>query len=510
MLETLDLKARLGNKACREAMDRLELELPIRHRAILEHGIPVLVLFEGWFSSGRGDSIGQLVHHLDPRATRVHVTHASSEEDRRRPWPWRFWRRTPARGRIEVFDRSWYYLLWNQRDEGTLDAARWERELQAVGEFERQLVDDGTALVKCWLHIGPGEQKRRLKAWAKDETQRWRVSDEDWKRHRAYPRRLALAEEMLARTHTHRAPWTLIEAEDENHRRVRVLAAVAEAMRHALEQRGIPVPTPELLPDAAEAGHPLEPIVVADPLKVPPPIPPDSPLARVDLSCRLERDEYAKRLKKAQARLRELEFLCYSRRLPAVVVFEGWDAAGKGGAIRRLTESLDPRGYAVVPIAAPTAAEKAHHYLWRFWNEIPKDGHWAIFDRSWYGRVLVERVEGFASEAEWRRAYQEINEFERALVSHGTVVVKFWLHISPEEQLARFRRREQSPLRRHKITAEDWRNRGKWPPYLAAVSDMLRQTSTTHAPWTVVEANDKLWARVKVVETVIRAIEARL
>jgi polyphosphate:AMP phosphotransferase len=510
MLETLDLRARLGNKAYREAMDRLELELPILQRAVFEHGIPVLVLFEGWFASGRGDSIGQLVHHLDPRATRVHVTHASSEEDRLRPWPWRFWRRTPARGRIEVFDRSWYYLLWNHRDEGTLDAARWERELQAVDEFERQLVDDGTALVKCWLHIGPDEQKRRLKAWAKDETQRWRVSDEDWKRLRNYPRRLALAEEMLARTNTHRGPWTLVEAEDENHRRVRVLSAVADAMRRALEQRGIHVPTPEELPDAPASGSPLEPIVAADPLTALPALPKDSPLARADLSRRLERDEYAKRLKKGQARLRELEFLCYTKRLPAVIVFEGWDAAGKGGAIRRLTESLDPRGYAVVPFAAPTATEKAHHYLWRFWSEVPKDGHWALFDRSWYGRVLVERVEGLATEPEWRRAFQEINEFERALVTHKTVVVKFWLHISPEEQLARFRRREQSPLRRHKITAEDWRNRAQWPPYLAAVSDMLRQTSTTHAPWTVVEANDKLWARVKVVETVIKAIEARL
>ena len=510
MLETLDLEARLGNRAFREAMGRLEQELPILQRAIFEHGIPVLVLFEGWFASGRGDSIGQLVHHLDPRATRVHVTHASSEEDRMRPWQWRFWRRAPARGRIAVFDRSWYYLLWNLRDEGLLDTARWERELQAVDEFERQILEDGTTLLKFWLHIGQGEQKRRLKAWARDETQRWRVSDEDWKRLRNYPRRLALAEEMLARTNTHRAPWTLVAAEDENHRRLRVLRAVADGLRRALEQRGIHPPTPEELPDAPVDGTSLVPIVAKDPLGAPSAIPGDSPLARADLSRRLERDAYGKRLKKAQARLRELEFRCYVKRLPVVIVFEGWDAAGKGGAIRRLTEQLDPRGYAVIPVAAPTATEKEHHYLWRFWNEVPKDGHWAIFDRSWYGRVLVERVEGFAVEAEWRRAYQEINEFERALVTHKAVVVKFWLHIAAEEQLVRFRRREQSPLRRHKITEEDWRNRAKWPAYLAAVDDLLRQTSTPHAPWTVVEANDKLWARVKVVETVIAAVEARL
>ncbi len=510
MLETLDLTARMPKEGYREATERLRLVLPHLQRSVYERGIPVLVLFEGWFSSGRGDSIGQLVHQFDPRATRVHVTHASSEEDRLRPWQWRFWRRLPSRGRIEIFDRSWYYLLWNQRDEGSLDSARWERELQAVDEFERAIVDDGTVLIKFWLHIGPQEQKRRLKAWAKDETQRWRVSDEDWKRHRNYRRRLVLAEEMLARTNTHRAPWTLVASEDENLRRVRVLWTVAETLREALERRGFHAPLPEELPDTPPAGGKLQPIAASDPLDQVPALPKDSPLAGVDLSRSLTPEAYARRLKKAQVRLRELEFRCYTKRLPVVVVFEGWDASGKGGAIRRLTERLDPRGYAVIPIAAPSAVEKQHHYLWRFWAEVPKDGHWAVFDRSWYGRLLVERVEGLAEEDEWKRAFQEINEFERALVTHGTVVVKLWLHISPEEQLARFRRREQSPLRRHKITEEDWRNRARWSAYLAAVSEMLRHTSTTHAPWTIVEANSKQWARVKVVETVLRAIEARL
>lgn len=510
MLETLDLSLSLSKKEYRQAIQELALELPILQRAVYQNRVPVLFLFEGWYASGRGDSIAQLVHHLDPRGTRVHVTHSLSDEDRLRPWLWRFWRRFPARGATGIFDRSWYYLLWNGRFDGSLSPAGLELALRAVDEMESQLTDDGTVLIKFWLHISRNEQKRRLKAWAKDEAQRWRVGEEDWKRLRLYKDRYRLADEMLARTHHHLSPWTLVEAEDENYRRVKVLSTVATVLRQELSRRGIAVPRPEDLPYDPPRGAKLPERAAKDVLKTPPEIPRDSLLARADLSSKLDRETYDRQLKKAQTRLRELEFQCYLHRLPVVIVFEGWDAAGKGGAIKRLTQSLDPRGYAVIPIAAPTATEKAMHYLWRFWAEIPKDGHWGIFDRSWYGRVLVERVEGFATEEEWKRAYQEINEFERTLTAHGTVVVKFWLHIGPEEQLLRFRRRELSPARKHKITDEDYRNRRKWPQYVQAVTDMLRHTSTPGAPWTVVEAQDKLFARIKVLETVVAAIEKRL
>ncbi len=503
MLDTLDLSLRLRKSEGAAALDRLDLELPLLQRAVHEHGIPVLAVFEGWYASGRGDSMTQLVHRVDPRGYRVHVTHASSDEDRMRPWMFRFWRRLPPKGAIGIFDRSWYYLLWNRRSDGELDQAEFERHLAEVNGFERQLVDGGIVLVKYWLHLSQDTQRRRLKQWAKDETQRWRVSDEDWKRYRTYPVRLDVAEDMLARSHTAHAPWTLVEAEDENHRRVKVLSTFAEVLRAELLRRGVP---PGDLRPADDTKKAARVAATKDTMPAGAPLPPDSPLARADHGLALTRDEYRTRLAKAQKKLRELEFASYQRRRPVVIVFEGWDAAGKGGAIRRLTETLDPRGYAVIPVAAPTAAEKAQHYLHRFWAEVPKDGHWTIFDRSWYGRVLVERVEGFAAETEWRRAYAEINEFERSLTVHGAVVVKFWLEISPDEQLARFRRRERTPSRQHKLTAEDWRNRAKWPEYYAAVTDMLRQTSTPHAPWVVVEANDKLWARVKVVETVVRAL----
>jgi polyphosphate kinase 2 (PPK2 family) len=509
MLETLDLSLTLGKKGYEEAISRLETYLPALQRVVHEHGLSVLVAFDGWYASGRGDSIAQLVHCFDPRSYRVHPTHPASDEDRLRPWMWRFWRRLPPDGTFAIFDRSWYDLLWRLRDEGELSAKEWERRLGEINEFERQLVEDGTVLIKVWLHISQKEQRRRLRDWVRDETQRWRVSDEDWKRHKHYRARHRIAEEMLARTHTHCGPWMLVEAEDENHRRVKVLEGVAETLRRELPRLGVPPADLEPLPVEAENGAPSAFESSEDTLPEQMMLPEDSPLSRVDRTLALPRDEYKKRLGAAQKRLRALEFECYQKRLPVVLVFEGWDAAGKGGAIRRLTARLDPRGYTVIPVSAPTAGEKARHYLWRFWAEIPKDGHWAIFDRSWYGRVLVERVEGFAASEEWRRAYQEINEFERAVTGHGAVLAKFWMDIGPDEQLRRFRSRERSPLKRHKINAEDWRNRAKWPDYYAAVTDMLRQTSTADAPWTIVEADDKPWARVKVLETVVGAVEER-
>jgi polyphosphate kinase 2 (PPK2 family) len=219
---------------------------------------------------------------------------------------------------------------------------------------------------------------------------------------------------------------------------------------------------------------------------------------------------YAKELKRWQARLRELEFTCYERRRPVVVVYEGWDAAGKGGNIKRVIGALDPRGYSVIPIAAPRGDDATHHYLWRFWNRIPKAGHFAIFDRSWYGRVLVERVEGYCTEAEWRRAFHEINEFELALHHFGTVIVKLWLHISKAEQLRRFRERQRLDFKRFKITDEDWRNREKWDRYREAVADAIGRTSTSYAPWTIVEADDKPWSRIKAMRTIAEAIAAGL
>ena len=233
-------------------------------------------------------------------------------------------------------------------------------------------------------------------------------------------------------------------------------------------------------------------------------------LEGVDLTRRLAAKSYGKKIAREQLRLRDLHFRMYEQRVPALSVFEGWDAAGKGGAIKRVTETLEPRGYTVSSFSAPRGEEKTHHYLWRFWRSLPRAGHLGIFDRSYYGRVLVERVEGFCSAEEWRRAYREINEFEAHQASFGMVIVKFWLHLSKEEQLRRFRDRERDPFRSYKLTPEDWRNRARWGAYREAVEEMLARTSTPYAPWTAVEADDKYYARVKVVKTLAGAVERAL
>ncbi len=508
MLETLDLDLKLDKDAYHAAMERLGLELSILQRAAYENGLAALLVFEGLDGAGKGDGIAHLVANMDPRGFRVHTTRAATEDEALRPLLWRFWRRLPARGAIAILDRSWYGVLIDERLSGDLDRAGWDRALEAAKDFERELVDDGTVLVKFWLHISKREQKRRVKAWARDPYQEWRTREPMTARH-PYKHVIEAAEEILARTYAAAAPWVLVEGEDDRHRRVKILTEASETLRRALEARGVEIPEPDPAGDLdggaapSFAPHP-------DPLTGPPPVPRDSPLASLDPARTMPPEAYGPALHHAQGRLRELEFAAYSRRRAAVVVFEGSDAGGKGGAIKRLTEKLDPRGYEVVPVAAPQGDAAAHHYLWRFWREIPKAGHLTVFDRSWYGRVLVERVEGFASEPEWRRAYQEINEFERNLSEAGIVVVKFWLQVSPDEQLRRFRAREATPRKRYKITEEDWRNRAKLPQYLEAVSDMVRFTSTPYAPWTLVEANDKHFARVKVLETAVRALEAGL
>lgn len=506
MLETLDLGLKLSKSDYKAAIDRAGIELGLLQRALREAGIPVTLVFEGWAGAGKGDAIATLVETLDPRGFRVFAPRRPSEEEALRPALWRFWHRLPARGAISIFDRSWYHDPTIARLEGDLDRRAWGRAVDEATAFERELVDDGMVIVKFWLHVSRKEQRRRLAAREAAPGFEGRARDDGGLR-RKHRKTLALVEEMLSISSHRQAPWVLVAAEDDRVRRLKVASETIAAMKRALSARGIAHPTP-LTPEKLEGWKPPRPH--ADTLEKTPALPRRSPLARVDLSRTLSRERYSKALRTAQDELRELEFLSFERRIPLVVVFEGWDAAGKGGAIKRLTEHLDPRGYAVVPIAKPEGDAAARHYLWRFWEGLPKAGHFGIFDRSWYGRVLVERVEGFCTEAEWRRAYGEINAFEKTLRESGCAIVKLWLHVDPDEQLRRFREREASPVKSYKIGDEDWRNRAKWPQYLRAVSEMLQRTSTAHAPWTIVPANDKLHARVTVVKTVARVLGRRL
>ncbi len=494
MLEHIDLSKKISKEAYKEVFPEMEIRMGALQRAARAAGVPVILVFEGWDTAGKGRQINRLTRTLDPRGYRVHAISAPNEVERFFPWLWRFWQNIPPAGRFAIFDRSWYGRVLVERMEGLIDEAQWQEAYDEIVQFEHQLADSGAVIVKFWLHVSQKEQKSRLKALKKDPARSWKADEEEWRQNKNYDKWLLAVEQMLERTGTACAPWTVVESTQNRLGRVRVFETILDRVQQELDRRAqLPETKPEPMPE-----------------------PPDSPMTQqtildlIDLSPSLERDRYQEQLDELQERLRELEYRLYLARIPAVIVYEGQDAAGKGGSIRRLTNGLDPRGYSVVPIAAPNDEERARHYLWRFWRAVPKAGHISIFDRSWYGRVLVERVEGFCTEEEWSRAFREINEFEHQLADFGTVIVKFWLQIDREEQMQRFEARKENPYKQWKITDEDWRNREKWLQYKMAVVDMLQKTSTTYAPWTLLEANCKRYARIKALRTVADAIELAL
>jgi AMP-polyphosphate phosphotransferase len=508
-LDDLDLSAGLTKPAYKKKMPRLRDDLRNMQLAVRAARVPVIVVFEGWDAAGKGDSIGSLTYPMDPRGFKVHTTQEPNEEERHRPFLWRFSTRLPPRGDFAFFDRSWYRRLLEERVDGEITGRDVPAIAAEIRDFERGLIDEGAVLVKFWLHISRKEQARRFMSIEADRYERWRVTQGDWKRHRNYRKYERAARQMLELTSMSDAPWNPIEATDQKYRRIKVFEVLLGVLGKELKAQGYRRPLGRKASHPRGAAELVDAKIRAREQRIQVTVK-TTILDRVDLGRRLTRPKYEKSLDTLQARLRDLGLECYRQRLPVVIVYEGWDASGKGGNIKRLTQELDPRGYEVVSIAAPDETEKAHHYLWRFWRQLPKAGHIGIFDRSWYGRVLVERVEGFAAEAAWRRAYQEINEFERHLTEFGAVIVKFWIHVSPEEQLRRFQEREVTAYKMHKITAEDWRNRTKWNLYKKSVAEMIERTSTTHAPWTIVEGEDKLWARVKTLTAVVSALESRL
>ena len=432
MLDTVDLERELDRATYERNFRPLRDQLSALQRSIYEAAIPVLLVFEGWDAAGKGDTIEKVVGRVDPRGYEVHLTRAPTEEERLRPFLWRFWTRLPERGTIAIFDRSWYRRVTSERVEREVPRRVWETAFEEINQFERMLVDDGTLIVKFFLHVSKAEQRRRFERMEKSKYESWRVNRRDWRAHDKYGAYATAANEMLERTSTSWAPWTVVPATDKRYRRLRVFETLNESFEKALERHHERTSAPKKPPrtTAKKLDHPtLDHTVLDD----------------VDLKKKLAPARYEKELERWQDRLRELEFACYAARVPVIVAYEGWDAAGKGGNIKRLVGSLDPRGYSVIPVAAPKGDEATHHYLWRFWKRLPKAGHLAVFDRTWYGRVMVERVEGFCSETEWSRAYHEILEFERSLANSGMVLVKFWLHVSKATQLARFKERQKDP-----------------------------------------------------------------
>ena len=493
MLEKIDLSKKVDKKTYRRVMDEAEEKLGLLQRECKDAGIPVILVFEGMGAAGKGVQINRLIQALDPRGFDVYACDRPTEDEQMRPFLWRYWTKTPAKGRIAVFDRSWYRSVQVDRFDGLTREDKLGDAYQDILSFEKQLCDDGTVIMKFFLYIDKDEQKKRFKKLEGSKETSWRVTEEDWNRNKDFDRYLKMNEEMLEKTDTDYAPWVIIEAVDKDYAALKIVSTVMDRLEYELEHR-----RPE---DGKQAQR--QESKTRERFK-------NGVLSGIDLSKSLTEEEYKTRLKKLQKRLAELHSELYRLRIPVVIGFEGWDAGGKGGAIKRLTSNLDPRGYRVNPTAAPNDIEKVHHYLWRFWNSVPKAGHIAIFDRTWYGRVMVERIEGFCTEAEWRRAYQEINEMESHMANAGAVVLKFWLHIDKDEQERRFRERQANPAKQWKITDEDWRNREKWDQYEEAVNEMLIRTSTTYAPWIVVEGNDKRYARVKVLQTVVDALEKKV
>jgi polyphosphate:AMP phosphotransferase len=492
MFETAELGRHFDQKDYKKQLPELRAGLLQAQFALSKTNMPVIIIVSGIDGAGRGEVVNALNEWLDTRGLETIALDSLTDEERERPYYWRFWRQLPARGRIGIFFGGWYVDPIVQTAYQKMDTAQLNEALTHIRRFETMLVEDGALILKFWLHLSKEEQHSRLKKLEKNPHTRRSVSKQDWRHAKLYDQFVKAAEQAIRHTDSGDAPWLLVEATDWRYRDLTVGRTVLETLGKHLpvESEITQPPTPTVTQPASSSALTI--------------------LDMVDLSQCLRGKEYRKELETYQGKLHRLAWAAYEQKCSTIIVFEGWDAAGKGGAIRRMTQAMDARLYRVISTAAPTDEERAHHYLWRFWRHIPRAGRVTIYDRSWYGRVLVERVEGFAKEKEWQRAYLEINDFEEQLAKHGNVVIKFWIHVSKDEQLRRFQERENIPYKKHKITDEDWRNREKWEDYTIALNEMVARTSTDFAPWTLVAGDDKRFARVQVIKTVCERLESVL
>jgi polyphosphate:AMP phosphotransferase len=431
----------------------------------------------------------QLLHEwLDARYIDANPCLEATPEERERPFVWRYSLMLPPNGRIGLFLDGWVKDLIGRRLLGEIDQAKFDQRLREMQVFTRALVDDGHVPLRFFFDLSKSDHKRRLKKADRQAERQWRVAEAERRFVENYDDARKPIQDLVSATGTGATPWIVFEDVNRRERNLIIGRTIRDAILAGIERSKVPAQPPRL--DAPPSNKCV--------------------LGEIDLTQRMPKNEYRKRLDVLQTRLRKLALAARKKGRTSILAFEGWDAAGKGGAIRRLSGCMDARDYKVVPIAAPSEEEKRHHYLWRFWKQYPRAGRMLIFDRSWYGRVLVERVEGFATTAEWMRAYDEIRNFEEMLMENGTPLCKFWLHIDPDEQLRRFEEREKTGYKKYKITEEDYRNRGKWRDYEMAANEMINRTDTTAAPWHIVPANDKRSARIQVLRTVCDALEAAL
>ena len=474
-----------GNKnELKAEIKALRERLLAQEQQIREKKLPIIVLTEGWAAAGKGSLINDLISEIDPRFYNVFSPVVLPEKDERYPFLYQYANAIPENGKIMFYDSGWMEGAVRKYLRRDITRKEYKERIRSVNEFERQLRDGGYLILKLFLHIDRDEQRKRINALRENYETEWRVTDEDLWQHKEYKNFFETYDDFMTQTGK-TVQWHVLDGSRKN-------VAVRDALKLLVEM------IDEGMENDRYVGKPFQekfPLVKME------------KLSEVDLSPTLDDEEYKKELKKLQKRLGELHNTVYRKKIPVILCYEGWDAAGKGGNIRRIARPLDPRGFDVMPIASPEPHEINRQYLWRFWTRLPRSGHICIFDRTWYGRVMVERLEGLCTEDDWKRAYNEINEFERQLTDWGAVVIKFWIHIDQDTQLARFNDRQNTPEKQWKLTEEDWRNREKWPLYEEAVDEMLQKTSTENAPWYIIESNDKKYARIKTLKIVIDALE---
>ena len=513
MFETAELGQKVSKREYREREILLRKDLLDAQFRLKEAGFPVIVLFHGVDGAGKGETVNTLHGWMDTRLITTQAYDTPTTEEAQRPPFWRYWRDLPPTGRTGIFLKAWYTDPFLKRVNDKITPDEFDHALSRIMAFERTLAVDGAVILKFWLHLGKSQQKKAFRALESDPAQAWRVTEKDWEHWKRYEEFVPLAEHLIMRTSTGSAPWEIVEGFDARFRNLEVGTVLLKGIRRGLEDQKRrlqdntqdPGPVQEGRANVqlhTEGGSHQGSGVGSSPSA--------TILSTLDMSQRLGKKEYKEELNHLHGKLYELRRAARKDGVSMVLLFEGWDAAGKGGAIRRVVRALDARFYHVIAVAAPTEEERAHHYLWRFWRHVPRAGRVTVFDRSWYGRVLVERIEGFAKEKEWMRAYAEINDFESELVGHGVVLKKFWIHVTPEEQELRFKARSEDPLKSWKLTEEDWRNRDRWAAYERTVNDMVERTSTQMAPWTLVEGNDKKHARIRVLGEVCEALERAL
>ena len=488
MLEKLDMKKKLSKSAYNEVMDVLGERLGLVQRLAREAKKPIIIVFEGWRGARRSAIINTMMQQMDARGFDVYSTVRMNEEEHKQPFFTFFWQHLPALGNIAVYHRSWYYLKTANEvncKEGNANCCQ-NISYDHINTFEKMLTDDNYIILKYFLHLSPEQQKENIAKNAKTLGKAWREVSPAIDESDKYEEYLERYEKMLEATDKVNAPWHLIAADDRRSAEIEIITSIVETVEKAIKTP-VTAPTTVIRPNNKY-----------------------DVLGKINATQELTKEDYKKELDKYQKRLKLLQIEMFKAQIPTVICFEGWDAAGKGGAIRRLTAALDPLGFSVHPVSAPNVVERQFHYLWRFWVHLPEPGNIAIFDRTWYGRVMVERIEGFAKDYEWQRAYDEIKDMEQQWAEHGFAIAKFWLQIDKEEQLRRFNDRQNDPMKQWKITDEDWRNRDKWEAYEEAVNEMLVRTDTSYAPWTVVEGNNKYYARLKVLKTVVELFEKKL